>query len=43
MPGRRRKAGGSLRMEQIIGSSNAKGEMPKDNPHRPENVIATMY
>ena len=36
-------ARGSLGMGQIIGSSNAKGEMPKDNPHRPENVIATMY
>ena len=32
-----------LRMGQIIGSSNAKGEVPKDNPYRPENVIATMY
>jgi hypothetical protein len=36
-------ARGSLRMGQIIGSSNAKGEMPKDNPYRPENVIAAMY
>ena len=30
-------------MGQIIGSSNAKGEVPKDNPYRPENVIATIY
>ena len=36
-------AGGNLRMGQIIGSSNAKGEVPKDNPYRPENVIAMMY
>ncbi len=36
-------AGGNLRMGQIIGSSNAKGEVPKDNPYRPENVIATIY
>jgi len=36
-------AGGNLRMGQIIGSSNNKGEVPKDNPYRPENVIATMY
>ena len=36
-------AGGNFRMGQIIGSSNAKGEVPKDNPYRPENVIATMY
>jgi len=36
-------AGGNFRMGQIIGSSNAKGEVPVDNPYRPENVIATMY
>ena len=36
-------AGGSLRMGQIIGSSNAKSEVTRGNPHRPENVIATMY
>jgi hypothetical protein len=36
-------AGGNLSMGQVIGSSNAKGEIPKDNPYRPENVIATMY
>jgi len=36
-------AGGNYRMGQIIGSSNAKGEVPADQPYRPENVIATMY
>lgn len=36
-------AGGGLRMGQIIGSSNAKGEVPEDNPYRPENVLATVY
>ena len=36
-------AGGNFRMGQIVGSSNDKGEVPKDNPYRPENVIATMY
>ena len=36
-------AGGNYRMGQIIGSSNAKGEVPVDQPYRPENVIATMY
>jgi hypothetical protein len=36
-------AGGNLRMGQIVGSSDDKGEVPKDNPYRPENVIATMY
>lgn len=36
-------AGGNLRMGQIIGSSNSKGEVPQENPYRPENVISTMY
>ena len=36
-------AGGGLKMGQVIGSSSAKGEAPKDNPYRPENVLATVY
>lgn len=36
-------AGGNYRMGQIIGSSNPKGEVPQDNPYRPESVIAMMY
>jgi len=36
-------SGGGLRVGQVIGSSNAKGEVPQDNPYRPENVLATMY
>jgi uncharacterized protein (DUF1501 family) len=36
-------AGGGLRMGQIVGSSNSKGEVPKDSPYRPENVLATIY
>jgi hypothetical protein len=36
-------SGGGLRVGQIIGSSTAKGEVPHDNPYRPENVLATMY
>ena len=36
-------AGGGLRVGQIVGSSTAKGEVPHDNPYRPENVLATMY
>jgi len=36
-------AGGGLRVGQVIGSSNAKGEVPHDNPYRPENVLATVY
>jgi hypothetical protein len=36
-------AGGGLRTGQIIGSSNPKGEVPQDNPYRPENVLAMLY
>ncbi len=36
-------AGGGLRVGQIVGSSNANGEIPKDSPYRPENVLATVY
>jgi len=36
-------SGGGLRVGQVVGSSNAKGEVPQDNPYRPENVLATMY
>ena len=36
-------AGGGLRMGQVIGSSNAKGEVPQDRPIKPEDILATMY
>lgn len=36
-------SGGGLRVGQVIGSSNAKGEVPHDKPYRPENVLATVY
>lgn len=36
-------SGGGLKMGQIIGSSNAKGEVPQDTPYRPEHVLATVY
>jgi hypothetical protein len=36
-------SGGGLNVGQIIGSSNSKGEVPKDNPYRPENVLAMVY
>jgi hypothetical protein len=36
-------AGGGLKMGQAIGSSNARGETPKDRPYRPSQVMATMY
>jgi hypothetical protein len=36
-------AGGGLRVGQVIGSSNAKGEVPKDRPIEPYDVLATIY
>ena len=36
-------AGGGLRMGQVIGESNSKGEEPTDAPYRPENVLAMVY
>jgi hypothetical protein len=36
-------AGGGLRVGQIVGASNSKGEVPADNPYRPESVLAMVY
>ena len=36
-------AGGGMRMGQVIGASNSKGEVPVEAPYRPENVLATVY
>ena len=36
-------AGGGFRHGQVIGSSTAKGEVPKDRPLWPYDVVATMY
>lgn len=36
-------AGGPVRQGQIIGASNAKGEVPLETPYRPENILATIY
>lgn len=36
-------AGGGLRMGQVIGSTNSKGETPTQSPYRPENVLAQVY
>jgi uncharacterized protein (DUF1501 family) len=36
-------AGGGLRVGQVIGSSTAKGEVPKDRPIEPYDVLATVY
>ncbi|MBX9787435.1 MAG: DUF1501 domain-containing protein [Pirellulales bacterium] len=36
-------AGGGLKVGQIVGASNSKGEVPAESPYRPENVLATVY
>jgi hypothetical protein len=36
-------AGGGLRMGQVIGATDARGERPKGTPYRPQNVLATLY
>jgi uncharacterized protein (DUF1501 family) len=36
-------AGGGLRVGQVIGSTNARGESPQDRPLWPSDVLATVY
>ena len=36
-------SGGGLQMGQVIGSTNSKGEEPKDNPLTPNDLWATVY
>jgi hypothetical protein len=36
-------AGGGLKMGQAIGTTNARGEVPKDRPYRVPNVLSTIY
>ncbi len=36
-------AGGGLKMGQVIGSSDARGEQPKDRPYRVSQVLSTIY
>lgn len=36
-------AGGGLRMGQVIGATNARGERPKTRPVGTQNVLATLY
>ena len=36
-------AGGGLKVGQVIGSSNANGEVPASRPVSPNDVLATMY
>lgn len=36
-------AGGGLRMGQVVGATNRKGEQPTERPLSPEDVIRTVY
>lgn len=36
-------SGGGLRMGQVIGATNARGEYPKDRPLSPQDLLATIY
>jgi hypothetical protein len=36
-------AGGGVQGGRIVGSTNAKAEVPKDNPKIPHDVLATIY
>jgi hypothetical protein len=36
-------AGGPIRGGRVLGSSDAKGAFPKDNPRSPQDVLATIY
>ncbi|MDA1051671.1 MAG: DUF1501 domain-containing protein [Planctomycetota bacterium] len=36
-------AGGKVQGGRIVGSSDAKGAFPKDNPKTPQDVLATIY
>jgi uncharacterized protein (DUF1501 family) len=36
-------AGGGLKMGQAVGSTSARGEVPKDRPYKPANVLSTIY
>jgi hypothetical protein len=36
-------AGGGLRMGQVIGATDPRGERPKTRPYTPQNILATLY
>jgi uncharacterized protein (DUF1501 family) len=36
-------SGGGLRMGQVVGATNSKGEYPADRPLTPQDLLATMY
>lgn len=36
-------SGGGLRMGQVVGATNAKGEYPAERPYTPKDILATIY
>lgn len=36
-------SGGGLRMGEVIGATNSKAEFPTQNPHTPQDLLATIY
>lgn len=36
-------SGGGLRMGQVVGATNSKGEYPAERPLRPQDLLATIY
>jgi len=36
-------AGGGLRLGQVVGSTDARGENPRDGVNTPQNILATLY
>jgi len=36
-------SGGGMRMGQVVGSTNHKGEEPRDRPVTPTDFLATLY
>jgi hypothetical protein len=36
-------AGGGLQMGQVVGATDARGELPVGQPYTPQNVLATLY
>lgn len=36
-------SGGGLKMGQVVGATNSKGEYPTEQPHTPQDLLATIY
>jgi hypothetical protein len=36
-------SGGGLRMGQVIGATNSRGEFPRQRPLTPQDLLATVY